>query len=81
MNYYVDENGLEIKEKNIYTATEIATLLPLRGSKSFEELFLCNSWSKFFLPNHTMKISYTKETETGVLKKTVEWLLNNSLRL
>jgi len=28
MNYFVDEEALEIKEKNIFTATEMFTLCP-----------------------------------------------------
>ncbi|RYY95559.1 MAG: nucleotidyltransferase domain-containing protein, partial [Chitinophagaceae bacterium] len=42
MNYYVDEEGLQIKEKNIYTATELATLLPLRGIHAFQQLYKSN---------------------------------------
>lgn len=79
MNYYVDEEGLEIKEKNIYTATELATLLPLRGIAAFQDLFKSNQWSRDFLPNHTMKIAYTKEAGNNVLKKAVEWMLNNTV--
>src|SRR6201985_1615061 len=36
MNYFIDEQGLEIVEKNIYTATEIVTLIPLEGDLTFE---------------------------------------------
>ena len=78
MNYYVDEAGLEIKEKNVYTATELATLLPLRGIKAFQDLFKSNPWSKDFLPNHAMKIAYTKEAQNGFFKTVIEWTLNNA---
>jgi predicted nucleotidyltransferase len=77
MNYYVDEAGLQIKEKNIYTATELATLLPLRGINAFREFFSSNYWSKDFLPNHSMRVAYTKEVKTSLLKRSVEWCLNN----
>src|ERR1700682_5319392 len=39
MNYFVDEDQTCILEKNIYTAIEIATLLPLRGSNIFDKFF------------------------------------------
>jgi predicted nucleotidyltransferase len=78
MNYYVDEAALEIKEKNIYTATELATLLPLRGIGAFQHLFKSNPWSKSILPNHAMKIAYTKETRNPFFKTLVEWTLNNA---
>lgn len=77
MNYYVDEAGLQIKEKNIYTATELATLLPLRGINAFQEFYTSNHWSKDFLPNHSMRVAYTKEVKTSFLKRATEWCLNN----
>ena len=79
MNYYIDEDALEIAEKNIYTATEIATLLPLRGISIFEEFFQANKWSREFLPNHTLRISYVNEVNDNFFKKAVEFLLDNPL--
>ncbi len=46
MNYYVDEAGLEIEEKNIFTAMEIVTLMPMQGS--FTDFFKQNDWTKIF---------------------------------
>jgi predicted nucleotidyltransferase len=77
MNYYVDEEMLLIKEKNIYTATEIATLLPLRGINTFDEFFKSNIWSKNFLPNHSLRISYVEEAKNSVLKKGIEFIFRN----
>lgn len=77
MNYYVDEAMLQIKEKNIYTATEIATLLPLRGVQIFNDFFAENSWSKSFLPNHSLRISYVEETKDPFSKKAIELILRN----
>ena len=79
MNYYIDEDMLEIKEKNIYTATEIATLLPLRGNEMFQGFFKQNMWSKSFLPNHSLRISYVKEVKNPVYKKMVEFLFRNAV--
>jgi len=79
MNYYIDEEMLPIKEKNIYTATEIATLLPLRGISIFKEFFKQNDWSKSFLPNHSLRVSYVQETKNPFLKKTVEFIFRNSI--
>lgn len=77
MNYYIDEEMLRIKEKNIYTATEIATLLPLRGMQVFKDFFAENSWSKNFLPNHSLRISYLEETKNPFFKKTIELIFRN----
>src|SRR6201986_1114425 len=39
MNYYVDEEELQIREKNIFTAIEIATLMPLRADPTLQQLY------------------------------------------
>jgi predicted nucleotidyltransferase len=77
MNYYIDEEMLQIKEKNIYTATELATLLPLRGINIFTEFFGHNLWSNNFLPNHSLRVSYVEEAKNPFLKKIVEFLFRN----
>jgi hypothetical protein len=77
MNYYVDEEMLQIKEKNIYTAIEVATLMPLRGIEAFQDFYTANEWCKDFLPNHGMKVSYLQELQQPVLKRLAEALLNN----
>lgn len=79
MNYYIDENELEITEKNIYTATEISTLMPMQGAIAFEQFYLANSWIRAFLPNHFMRIMSAPEIRMSWLKIFVEFILNNSL--
>ena len=50
MNYYIDEKALEIQEKNIFTAMEIVTLLPMEGIQHFRKFIAANSWIKNYLP-------------------------------
>ena len=52
LNYTVDESYLEISEKNIFTATEIATLMPVYGMQCFAGFFAANEWIYRFFPNH-----------------------------
>jgi hypothetical protein len=68
---------LLIREKNIYTATEIATLLPLRGIDVFKEFFVQNAWSKNFLPNHSLRVSYVEEVKNPFFKKAIEFVFRN----
>ena len=77
MNYYIDEEMMQIREKNIYTATEVVTLLPLRGIHSFRKFYANNRWSRMYLPNHRLKVSYVEEVKKPWLKKLTEFLLNN----
>ena len=79
INYYADEERLQLKEKNIYTAMEVATLVPLRGIEVFQRFYRVNSWYKNFLPNHGMKISYLQAIKQPFLKKFLEVLFNNLL--
>ena len=39
INYFVDSENLEIQEKNIFTATELVTLLPTFGREMYENLY------------------------------------------
>jgi hypothetical protein len=78
MNYFISEEELTIEEKNIYTATEIVTLIPLKGWKTFHAFNASNQWVKDFLPNHSMKVSYITDTGAGTLKRALELLFNNT---
>src|SRR5207253_1495870 len=78
MNYYVDASALEIPEKNIFTATEITTLIPLRGSRMFKDFFQANNWTKNFLPNNYLRVSVAKDNGTGI-SWLVEKLFNNRM--
>lgn len=77
MNYYIDEQDLLIHEKNIYTATEIATLMPLHGETVFEQFYLINGWTREYLPNKCLRVATAKPVKNSILKRYVEWLFNN----
>ncbi len=77
MNYYVDEEQLEIVEKSIYTAIEIGTLIPLQGDVVFEKFYTANAWIRNFIPNKNMRIASAKRVKTSFLKWLFEALLNS----
>lgn len=77
MNYFVDEKGLEIVEKNIYTATEIVTLIPLEGDLAFDMFYSANAWTRDYLPNNYMRVSKARWLATNPVKAILEWALNN----
>jgi predicted nucleotidyltransferase len=76
MNYYVDRIGLEIIEKNIYTATEMATILPFEGMFVFHDLYAANDWVQGFLPNYFHKIPQEKGKRKMFLKAFIEKIFN-----
>jgi predicted nucleotidyltransferase len=79
MNYYIDEQDLQIHEKNIYTAIEVATLMPLHGESVFEQFYLINGWTRDYLPNKCLRVATAKPVKRSLLKRSVEWLFNNSV--
>lgn len=79
MNYFVDEVGMEIVEKNIFTAIEIATLVPMRGTKTFDEFFAANKWTRNYLPNYVVNNKFLRESSNWVLKRTFESVFDLSL--
>ncbi len=78
MNYYVDEAKLEIEEKNIYTAIEVATLLPMQGKTTFNDFIGANSWTKNFFPAKLTDTAVVPEIKKGVLGRSIESICNNS---
>src|SRR6478736_6051578 len=77
VNYFVDEEHLEIEEKNLFTATELATLMPLYGKEHYSRLIEANRWVKNFLPNFKPRCTEQIPTcEISSTKKFLESLLN-----
>jgi predicted nucleotidyltransferase len=76
MNYFVDENALTIPEKNIYTAIEIATLLPIAGTFTMNKFFENNDWTEKSLPCYDVKRTLKTSEGSSSFKKFTEWIFN-----
>jgi hypothetical protein len=74
INYFVDVHHLEIEEKNIFTATEVATLLPLHGAEYYQNLQRANSgWLRKYFPNfRPLNTNAVPHSTTGIFKKIME---------
>lgn len=80
VNYFIDTEHLEIEEKNQFTATEIATLLPMYGSDWYESFYRANRWVHDFLPHFPPRLTRDVPAhQSGFLKKTLEWLLGGRI--
>lgn len=77
LNYYIDSTAIEIPEKNVYTAIEIATLIPKQGQAVFGEFFAVNRWIHKYLPNYVHTDKCEAERKGPVAKRITEWMLNN----
>lgn len=78
-NYFISSDHLEIEEKNLFTATELATLIPLANHSLYHKLMQANPWVKVYYPNHTSPTSNTQALRTGWPKFLLEWSLSNQL--
>lgn len=78
VNYFVDISHLEIEEKNLFTATEIVTLLPMYGREWCEAFYRTNGWVRDFFPHFPQRTTDgVLPHKNGFLKKTMEWMLGS----
>jgi hypothetical protein len=81
INYYLAEDALELKNKDVFTANEIAHLIPLYGFPTYEKFISSNSWIKIYLGkfwddfNRNKKETNKNETFRFVLFDLLEELL------
>ncbi len=78
MNYYVDEEALEIEEKNIFTATELITLLPACGNGGLVKFFDANDWATEYFPQYRQRQrAASVYPPPSFLKRTLEKVFDN----
>ena len=54
LNYYITESSLTITERNIFTATEIATIKATYNAPLMEKFIHENNWVQDFFPNYDL---------------------------
>jgi hypothetical protein len=74
MNYYVDEKAFHLEEKNIFTAIEIKTLLPVSGKQTMNLFFESNKWASDYLPACNYRPQQKKDPGISLFKKLWEWI-------
>jgi len=64
INYLISDEKLEIEEKNLFTATELTTIIPVSGEvQLFNQLKEANKWVADYLPNKNWR-NYTEHLPT-----------------
>jgi hypothetical protein len=53
-NYLITTNALDLKERSLYVAHELAQMIPLSGADTYLELHRQNDWIADYLPNVLM---------------------------
>ncbi|WBX71642.1 nucleotidyltransferase domain-containing protein [Tenacibaculum retecalamus] len=77
VNYFMSSGYLKIDEENRFTATEIATLIPLYGETTFNRFIQENKWVYSFFPNINRREENIKTSCKSVLPKIIENLLDS----
>lgn len=69
LNYFVALNTMEIEEKNLFTATEIITMIPEYGIASKQHFYEENNWVKAFYPNFQFEnVSNNQVEKVNIIK-------------
>lgn len=79
MNYFIDEETLEIDQKNVYSAIETVTLLPSYNSEIIKKLKQENKlWVKEYLPNETFNEDnrFVLPARSQTRKSIIEYVIN-----
>ncbi|WP_044400301.1 hypothetical protein [Lacinutrix sp. Hel_I_90] len=80
VNYFISTNHLEISEQNLFTATELATLIPVTGKKTYTDFLANNTWVKKHFPNMNFrKVDNIKDVKPFMVSKLLEAVFNSSL--
>lgn len=80
LNYFVDEEALLIQEKNVFTAMETITLIPVCGSGTMNNFYKANNWISTYYKGYNKKTIGNKITAANTLVKILmEFLFNNKL--
>lgn len=79
MNYYIGIDRPVIEEKNIFTAIEVATLLPMQGKEALITFHNNNNWVSAYLPACQPSLDAVPGIKKGIAAVIVEKLFNNSL--
>jgi hypothetical protein len=76
MNYYIDEANMEIIEKNIFTAMEIVTLMPMYGINCFQKFIEANAWTKKYFTDPNIFLPVEPERKRRFLRRCFEKILS-----
>ncbi len=79
VNYFLDINNLIVPDKNIFTATEIAYLIPVYNADLVESFKSSNSWIKAHYPHFEHPIKRNQYEGNSFLKRGLEFLIFGKL--
>jgi predicted nucleotidyltransferase len=75
LNYFISSDNLTIDERNVFTATELTTLIPVYGHPYYYQLLESNKWLHNLLPNFKVKQTDFSSPPANKLTSILEFFL------
>lgn len=75
VNYFIDDQALEIQEQNLFTATEIHTLIPVTGSV-FHAFYRHNNWIDTYFPGNAQRVPMEEDFRKPLFSRMLTWILS-----
>ena len=72
INYFIDSAHLEIPERNIFTATELAFLQPMHNTGLYCQFMKVNAWMKSYFPNWREETNRCRDSANPLIKRALE---------
>ncbi len=79
VNYFVDLDHLAIEDRNLFTATEVLTLIPTFHGDVCQRFFAANRWAEELLPNIGGPSTSGIPQGEGAMKRLLEGAFRNGL--
>jgi hypothetical protein len=73
-NYFLSERALVLSERSLFTAHELAQMVPIAGQSAYQRMRQLNAWTDGFLPNAqgTPRPMATSKTPGGPIRTLAE---------
>ena len=78
-NYFIADSAVELAERDVFTAHELAQLVPIWGAAAYRDLLERNAWYREFLPNHPGYTSPIRQPGPGLVRRLLRPLLGLGL--
>ncbi|UTW63429.1 nucleotidyltransferase domain-containing protein [bacterium SCSIO 12741] len=80
LNYFIDTRNLQIEEKNLFTATELLTLVPMCDSGCYPEFMEANQWARELYPNFPLRqVEHNVGSQKPWWSAGMKWVLSGFL--
>ena len=80
-NYLVTTNALELKERSLYVAHELAQMVPLSGMEIYDEIRRRNDWVESYLPHASGVPDLPQDVKRVTMRSAIQQILETLFNL